>query len=83
MAKIVADLWICVLYVHNTTLKKNKIKKRLYINTKKRSFFACHVEVSLLCTPKGASWSFPISFNYQRCLAHSNMISFWVTNWIF
>ena len=45
-------------------------------------FWSCHFEVSLLCTPKGLGWSFPVNFNYPKCLENSNMISFVLTNWV-
>ena len=45
-------------------------------------FYPVTLNLAYFAFLNGAGWTFPVNFNYQRCLETSNMINFWLTSWV-
>ena len=46
------------------------------------TFLPVNLNLAYFAPLNGASRSFPVNFNYQRCLENCNMINFWLTSWV-
>ena len=61
---------------------KTEEKNILLIFSTSLLFLPVTLKLAYFTPLNGAGCTFPVNFNYQRCLENSNMINFWLTSWI-
>ena len=46
------------------------------------TFLPVTLKLAYFAPLQGVGQSFPVNFNYPRCLENYNMINFWLTSWV-